>query len=433
MSSKRTSSINLIQTAEKYVQSSPLYIQAAVYFLKWLLMAGTIGCISGLLGGAFALCITRATAYRTGHDWTLYLMPLAGLLIVWLYKISGESNNRGTNAILEAITQEETIRWTTGPLIFAATALTHLVGGSAGREGAALQLGGTIGVHFGRIFHLDKKEIKIATMCGMAGVFGALFGTPVAAAVFCLEVCNVGIVYYSALFPCLLASLIGSNISGALGVVAEAFHMSSIPEVGALSLTSVILLGICCALLSVLICVTLHGAEHLYKHYLPNPYLRVLAASAIFIVGTLLIGTRVYCGSSMILIEESLAGEIHYEAFLLKLLFTAIALGGGFKGGEIVPTLCIGATFGALFGSLFGFNISLMAACGMIATFAGVTNTPMASILIGLELFQGEGLVYFALAVTIAYSLSGYYSLYSSQRFSYSKLKNEYIGSVKKE
>lgn len=415
---------SVFASIDEFFSNGPTWLQTSGYFIRWFVLAGLIGCVGGVLGGLFARCITMATVYRTSHDWTLFLMPLAGLLIVGLYALCKETNNRGTNAILEALTENQHITFMTGPLIFAATTLTHLVGGSAGREGAALQLGGTVGTHMGRLFHLDKEELRIAVMCGMSSVFGALFGTPVAAAIFCMEVSNVGVFYYATLFPCLLSSLLGSVISGLLGVEAEAFHLSVLPEIEAPVLAHILLLGICCALLSILICVTIHQAEHLYRKYLPNPYVRVLIASAIFITGTLLVGTRTYCGSSMILIEESLAGEVHYEAFILKLLFTAIALGGGFKGGEIVPTLCVGATFGAALGSLMGANVPLMAACGMISTFAGVTNCPLASILIGLELFQGKGLVFFAVAVAISFSLSGYFSLYHSQKFAYSKTRS---------
>lgn len=392
------------------------------YFIKWCALAYIAGAAGGLVGGIFSRAITWVTEFRLSNSWALFLLPVAGLLIVWLYQITGEAKNRGTNMVLSSISAKEEITKTTGPLIFFATILTHLTGGSVGREGAALQLGGSIGAYLARLLHLNEKDKKAIVLCGMSAVFSALFGTPVTAAVFCMEVINVGVFYYAAMLPCLLSAFLGKDVSLFLGVQPEIYTLPEIPALSFHTVHPVVLLGICCALFSILVCTVFHGAEHYYKKFFPNPYIRILVASALFIGLTLLSGTRVYCGTSTILIEESIAGEAHYEAFLLKLLFTAIALGGGFKGGEIVPTLCMGATLGAALGTLLGFEPALMAACGMMALFAGVTNCPLSSILMGIELFRGQGLAYFAVAVSISFALSGYSSLYSAQKFSFSKL-----------
>lgn len=396
-----------------------------LYFVKWMLMALVIGSVGGVIGGAFSRAITLATTLRTEQEWLLYLMPLAGVGIVWLYRVTHEEKNRGTNMVLEAISANEKVTAATGPLIFISTVLTHLTGGSAGREGAALQLGGSIGTMLGRWFHLDERDQRIAVMCGMSTVFAALFGTPVAAAIFSLEVVTIGVMHYAALLPCLFAAFLGTGIAQLLGVTPEVYQIAAVPALTLANVLPVLLLGFLCALLSIAFCLVIRGSEHLYRRYLPNPYIRILAASVLVIGLTFLCGTRVYNGSSVILIEESLAGEAHYEAFVLKLLFTALTLGGGFKGGEIVPTLCVGSTFGAAFGTVIGFEPSLCAACGMIALFAGVTNCPITSLLIAMELFGGQGLPFFAVAVVVSFALSGYYSLYSSQKFAYSKVRNE--------
>lgn len=397
------------------------------YFLKWAFLSILIGCSGGLIGGVFGLAIKKAAGFFGSCHWLLYLLPVSGCLIVWLYRTFHEEGNRGTNMVLDSISSDASITPVTGPLIFISTVLTHLTGGSAGREGAALQLGGSIGSLIGKALHLDQRDLKIAVMCGMSGCFGALFGTPLAAAVFCMEVISIGVMYYAALVPCLFSSLIGAGISGKLGLSAEHFTIVEIPEFGLKPAVLIIVLGILCALISMTFCVFLHEAEHWYRRFFKNPYIRILAASLILIGLTLVTGTRAYNGSSMGLIEQAIEGHVPYEAFFLKAVFTAVTLGAGYKGGEIVPTLCVGATFGCAVGMLLGFSPSLCAACGMIALFAGVTNCPVSSILIAFEMCGFEAMPYFALAVAVSFTLSGYYGLYKSQKFIYSKIRTEFI------
>lgn len=397
------------------------------YFLKWSFLSVLIGCVGGLVGGVFGLAIKKAAGLFGTYGWLLYLLPVSGCLIVWLYRTFHEEGNRGTNMVLDSISSDASITPATGPLIFISTVLTHMTGGSAGREGAALQLGGSIGSLIGKALHLDQRDLKIAVMCGMSGCFGALFGTPLAAAVFCMEVISIGVMYYAALVPCLFSSLIGAGISGKMGLAAEHFTIVEIPEFGLKPAILIIILGILCALLSMAFCVFLHEAEHWYRRFFKNPYIRILAASLILIGLTLVTGTRAYNGSSMGLIEKAIEGHVQYEAFFLKAVFTAATLGAGYKGGEIVPTLCVGATFGCVVGTLLGFSPSLCAACGMIALFAGVTNCPVSSILIAFEMCGFEAMPYFALAVAVSFTLSGYYGLYKSQKFIYSKIRTEFI------
>ena len=397
------------------------------YFVKWTVISCAIGIIGGMVGTIFGFAIKMAAGLFQRYDWILYLLPVSGCLIVWLYQTFKEEKNRGTNMILDAISSNEKITPATGPLIFVSTVLTHLTGGSAGREGAALQLGGSIGSLVGRAVRLDEKERKLAVMCGMSACFGALFGTPLAAAVFCMEVISIGVMYYAALVPCLFASLTGAGIAGAMGLSGEHFTILEIPAFGLKPAVIMVALGILCAMASMGFCILLHSAEHLYRRYFKNPYIRILAASVILIGLTLVIGNRDYNGSSMRLIEEAMEGHVRYEAFLVKALFTAVTLGAGFKGGEIVPTLCVGAAFGCVLGTLFGFSPSLCAACGIAALFAGVTNCPISSMLIAFEMCGFEAMPYFAIAIAVSFNLSGYYGLYKSQKFVYSKLRTEFI------
>lgn len=424
----------MLERFYRWVQTSFHVKRYALYFIRWCVLGYALGVLGGLIGGAFGLAVAKMTQLRMANDWMLFLMPLAGLFIIWLYQITGEEKNRGTNMVLEAVSTEDVeVTKATGPLILISTVISHAVGASVGREGAALQIGGWLGRMVGNtlgkipFLALDDKEKKIAVMAGMAAVFGALFGTPVAAGIFCMEVFSVGIMYYAAMLPCFLAAFLGKDVAMALGLAPEAFHLETIPTLDSLTVQPIVLLGILLAFLSVVFIKVLHGSEHYFKHWFPNPYVRALAVSAIFIGLTLILNDRTYNGSSMILIEQSIEGHVRWEGFLLKMIFTAIALSGGFKGGEIVPTLCVGACFGCAVGTLIGFEPGVMAACGMIGLFAAVTNCPIASIMIGMELFGGDGLGYFAVVVSLAYSLSGYYSLYGSQKFIYAKIKNEYL------
>lgn len=397
------------------------------YFIKWSALALVIGSVAGAAGTIFSMGVSWATGFRLSHPSMLFFLPVSGLLIVWMYHSFHEEGNRGTNMVIDAISSNERVTPATGPLIFFSTILTHLGGGSSGREGAALQLGGSIGNSFGEWFKLDERDKKIAIMCGMSAVFSALFGTPVAAAIFSLEVVSIGVLYYAALVPCVFSSFLAVGIARAAGLEGEHFPVEMIPALDLKAVGLLVLLGILCAAISILFCVLLHTAEHAYRKYFPDARVRILAGSFLFIALTLLSGTRDYCGSSMGLIESSIEGSARYEAFLMKMLFTAVALGAGFKGGEIVPTLCVGAALGCAFGEITGFAPSLCAACGMAALFAGVTNCPITSLVIALELFGYEGMEYFSIIIAVAFALSGYYGLYASQKFVYSKTRTEFI------
>lgn len=397
------------------------------YFIKWSALALVIGSVAGAAGTIFSMGVSWATGFRLSHPSMLFFLPVSGLLIVWMYHSFHEEGNRGTNMVIDAISSNERVTPATGSLIFFSTILTHLGGGSSGREGAALQLGGSIGNSFGEWFKLDERDKKIAIMCGMSAVFSALFGTPVAAAIFSLEVVSIGVLYYAALVPCVFSSFLAVGIARAAGLEGEHFPVEMIPALDLKAMGLLVLLGILCAAVSILFCVLLHTAEHAYRKYFPDARVRILAGSFLFIALTLLSGTRDYCGSSMGLIESSIEGSVRYEAFLMKMLFTAVALGAGFKGGEIVPTLCVGAALGCAFGEITGFAPSLCAACGMAALFVGVTNCPITSLVIALELFGYEGMEYFSIIIAVAFALSGYYGLYASQKFVYSKTRTEFI------
>ena len=391
---------------------------------QWLGLAGLAGLACGLAGAAFTWCVAQATALRAAHPWLLFLMPLAGLVIVFSYRTAGMANDSGTNQIIASVRGGERPPVRLAPLIFLGSVLTHLTGGSAGREGAALQIGGSISAGIGRLLRLGDRNLNTIIQCGMAGLFSALFGTPLTATVFALEVVNVGQFRYAALFPCLLSALIANAIPRALDLPAERYHLAGLPELGPVSLLQCGALAVLAALVSIAFCILMHRTGHWYKKYLPNQYLRALVGAASVIVLTLIEGSGDYNGAGGHIIELAVEGHVHVPwAFLLKMLFTALTLGAGFRGGEIVPTLFIGSTFGCAVGPLLGLDPAFGAAVSMIALFCGVVNCPLASIFLSIELFGGDGLLFFALACALAFLLSGRFSLYSSQNIVYSKLE----------
>lgn len=261
----------------------------------------------------------------------------------------------------------------------------------------------------------------------MAAGFAALFGTPLAATVFAIEVITVGVIHYSALVPCSIAALAAYDVAQRLGVHGERFVVTGIPEFSFVSGIKIGLLAFLCAGLSIIFCKALHLSEHFYEKRFKNPYIRIFAGGVLVIVLTKLLGTTEYLGGGMDIIEEAVSGKVVVTAFLLKMVFTGATLGAGYKGGEIVPTLFVGATFGCLFGQLIGFSPSLCAACGMIAMFSAVTNSPLASLVLGFEMFGFEGMPFYLLAVAISYMESGYYGLYHGQIIVFSKTAQEAV------
>lgn len=402
-------------------------LEYALVFLKWVLLAVVVGLLVGALGSLFGLTLEAAAGLREQYPWLLCLLPLGGAAIVALYRACALPDGGSTNQVFLAVRENKPMPLRAAPLIFLATLLTHLLGGSAGREGAALQLGGAVSGFLGGRLRLDQKDVQIVTMCGMSAAFSALFGTPLAAALFSLEVINVGRMYYAALVPCLLSALVGVWLAGRFGLTPTAFALSQSVALSPLSMLQVCALSVLFALLSAVFCVLLHQSSRLWSKYLKNPYLRAAAGGAAVLLLTLLCGTGDYNGAGGAVIARAVAGEALPWAFALKMLFTAVTLGTGFKGGEIVPVLFTGATFGCVAAPLLGLPAPLGAALGMVSLFCGVTNCPVASVLLAVELFGGESVPLFALSCAVSYMLSGYFGLYSEQKILYSKFQAEFI------
>ena len=395
--------------------------------IKWVIFAILVGGIVGLCGTAFYFCLTFVTVLRGQNPWLLYLLPVGGLIIVGAYHLLRDEKDTGTNLVISAIHSDDELPLRMAPLIFISTLITHLFGGSAGREGAALQMGGSIGNAIGKLFRFDDKDKHVMIMCGMSAAFSALFGTPMAAAILPMEIVSVGVMYYTALVPCVISSLVAHGVAYLFGVSNQWFSIEHIPDFGILPAVQISILAVLCALVSIVFCVLLHKSEEIYRKLFQNPYIRIFAGGCIVVILTMLVGNQNYNGTGIGIIQMCIDGTVRPEAFLLKMIFTALTLGAGYKGGEIVPSFFTGAAFGCLFGTLTGISPTLCTAVGMTAVFCGVTNCPITSLLISFELFGYDGMPYFLLAVAFSYMLSGYFGLYRSQKIVYSKYKTSYI------
>ncbi|HPS75577.1 MAG TPA: chloride channel protein [Oscillospiraceae bacterium] len=395
-------------------------------FLKWLIIAGLTGAVGGVVGSVFNISVARATALREANPWLLFLLPAGGIVIAAIYHFT-KMENVNTNTLIDSVHLGEKVPVILVPVIFLGTVITHICGGSAGREGAALQIGGGIGGSVGQLFRLDEKDMRLATLCGMSAVFSALFGTPLTAALFALEVISVGVFYYSGLVPCIVSAVTAYGVSRLFGIAPTRFIVTFLP-LNADLLWRVAVMAILCAIMSSVFCLVMHGMDFLAERYLKNKFFRAAIGGVIVLGLTWLVGTTDYNGAGVGPITDAIEKGIAIpDAFLWKLLFTAISLGCGFRGGEVVPTFFVGATLGCVVGPILGIPAGFAAAVGLVAVFCGAVNCPIASIVLSVELFGSVELTYFAVACGIAYMLSGYFGIYRSQKILYSKIRPEFI------
>ena len=391
------------------------------HFLSWCFLGCIMGIIGGLLGAGFHHSLHFVTHIRQENTWLIFLLPLGGLLTVGLYKLLRLQNNKGTNEIIDATLDGHSVSPLVAPGIFLASTFTHLFGGSAGREGAALQLGGSVASMLGKRMHLKPENHRIFIMSGMSAVFAGLFGTPLTACLFTMEFESVGTLFSPALLPCYLAAFIASQVSALLGVHAETFPISAVMALDLGNILRFAVLAVAVSLLGILMCTLFHKAEHLGHKHLPNPWVRIFIGGLLVTGLTLLVGDQRYNGAGMDMALSAVAGQADWYSFLLKMLFTAITLAAGFKGGEIVPTFCIGATFGCVLGGLLGLDPGIAAALALIGLFCCATNSPWASIVLSVEMFGAANLHLFALMCVICFVLSGHTGLYASQIMEFSK------------
>ncbi len=393
-----------------------------IIFVKWIAAGIAMGVIGGLLGALFHHSLHFVTEIRLEFPWLIFLLPIGGLLSFSIYKILGLENNHGTNEMIEAaLDGNHQVKPQIGLGIFLTSAITHLFGGSAGREGAALQIGGAAASVFSKIFNFKPENRRLLIMCGMSAVFAGLFGTPLTAAVFCMEFESVGTIFSPALLPCFLSALIASRVSLIFGVHAETFLLENAFGLSIVDFGRYFVLAIFISGLGIMMCECFHRAEHFAKHHFKNAYIRIFTGGILIVLMTFLAGNQRFNGAGMDMALQAVAGSADWYSFIVKMLFTAVTLAAGFKGGEIVPTFCIGATFGCMVGSLLGIDAGFAGALGLIGLFCCVTNSPVASILLSIEMFSGTNLYIFAFICVVCFVLSGNSGLYSSQIIPFGK------------
>ena len=391
-------------------------------FLKWAILSLIMGVVGGLLGAGFHHALHFVTYVRAENNWLIFLLPVGGILTIALYGWLGVRRNRGTNEVIEAIIKKQPVSPMVAPAVFMASALTHLFGGSAGREGAALQIGGSVASGLGKLLGLKDHNRTILITAGMSAVFAGLFGTPLTATIFCMEFVSVGTLFTPALLPCYLSAFVASRVSFALGVHAETYILETAAALNFSNIGGTILLAVLVSVLGVVMCNLFHEAEHLAAHHLPNIWIRIAIGGALIAFLTVLAGDQRFNGAGMEMAMEALGGHAEWYSFAVKMLFTAVTLAAGFKGGEIVPTFCIGATFGCVAGAALGLEPGIAAALGLIGLFCCATNSPLASIVLSVEMFGGANLYLFALVCVVCFVLSGTSGLYASQIIKYEKI-----------
>ncbi|PZR26519.1 MAG: voltage-gated chloride channel protein [Citrobacter freundii] len=405
----------------------------AAHLLRWTILAFPVSIIVGSLVALFLWLLDKATVLRWEQGWLLYVLPLAGVLIYFLYKIAGKNAEAGNNLIMDEIHEPGAgvpARMT--PLVLVSTIITHLFGGSAGREGTAVQMGGSMAGLLGRWFRLNREDRRILLQCGIAAGFGAVFGTPVTGAVFALEVLASGRILYKGLLPCFIASIIADVTCAAYGIHHTAYTINfrdtvdaaSVLHINYLLLLKAIAGGIVFGLAGYAFSAFSHSIKEYSSKYIRPAWLRPVIGGAIVIALTLALGTRDYLGlgvtnpdpSGVSIVSAFHEGGAGYFSWFWKIIFTAVTLGLGFKGGEVTPLFFIGATLGNTVAVISGAPVDLMAALGFIAVFAAATNTPVACTIMGVELFGGEYVLYYAVACFTAYYFSGNSGIYRSQR-----------------
>lgn len=401
---------------------SIIFIKLRTFFI-WVFFGVLTGVACGILGGLFSRCISLATFARFANGKLTLLLPLFGVISVAVYKLC-RVTGVGTNNILIGAQSENKIPFRLIPAIFIGSVLTHLGGGSAGKEGAALQLGGATAEAIAKIFRFSSDKRRVIITCGMAGLFSAVFGTPVGAAVFALEVVCVGEICSAAILPAFITSVTAKTVDSiCFPTVHDKFLLKTVPSFEPTLFLKIAAVAIVGAAISFVFCHSLNLSEKLFKRFFKNEYLRISVGAALIIALCFIFKTEDYNGSSSHILENIFkTNTSRPESFLLKIIFTAITVGAGFKGGEIVPTMFIGAAFGCSFGSLLGLPGDFAAAIGLVSLFCGVTNCPLATIFLAAELFGGEGLLSFAVCSGLSFALSGNIGLYSAQKLGFKKL-----------
>ncbi|MEE1899345.1 voltage-gated chloride channel family protein [Flavobacterium rakeshii] len=386
------------------------------YLLKWLLISAIVGVLCGSASAFFLVSLEWATNWRENHIWIIALLPLGGLIIGLLYHYFGSSVVKGNNMLLEELhTPKQVIPFRMAPLVLFGTIATHFFGGSAGREGTAVQMGGAIADQLTKLFKMRPRDRKILIIIGISGGFASVFGTPLAGAVFALEVLVLGRMRYEAILPSFLTAVVANYSCQIWGVGHTHYHIPFVPDMTPLNLLLAAGVGIAFGLTAMLFSRMTHFWGELFKSKISYSPLRPFVGGIVIAVAVFAIGTTKYIGLGVPVIVDAFNQDLTSYDFLLKILFTSFTLGAGFKGGEVTPLFFIGATLGNALAFFVPLPLALLAGMGFVAVFSGATNTPIACTLMGIELFGAESAVFIAIACVVAYLFSGHTGIYSAQ------------------
>lgn len=384
--------------------------------LKLILISIFIGGISGLFIGIFLIFLEKAVDINLKHKFLVFILPLSGMLMTFLYSKYGGNSQKGNNLIIENINgSKEEIKFIMAPLVFLGTVLTHLFGGSVGREGTGVQIGGTIGNALSKILKCSTYEKKILLISGVAAGFSSVFGTPITGTIFALEISNIGSLNYNSMIPAITSAIVGNSVVKILGVKHSHYKIPPVESVDLTNILKVIILAICFGLASRLFVYMTHWFKEKLIKYCKNQYLKIFVGGSLMVLATLLLGNSLYNNLSLGLLSSAFDGNVSYLAFIIKLMLTTLCLGAGYQGGEVTPLFVIGATLGATLSNILGLPFAFSAALGLVGVFSGATNAPIACFMIYLELFGSNNIIFAMLVCMIAVFISGHKGIYTSQ------------------
>ena len=388
-----------------------------LFLLKWAFICLLVGAFAGSASAVFLWSLEWATGYREANVWIIALLPIAGLIIGLSYHYFGESVVKGNNLLIDEYhTPKKVIPFKMAPLVFIGTILTHLFGGSAGREGTAVQIGGAMADQFTKIFKLSNLDRKIILIAGISAGFSSVFGTPLAGAIFALEVMVIGRIKFDAIIPSFLAAIFANYFCDIWQISHHTHYtISTVADLTPAAVLWSLLAGIIFGLVSILFSKSTHFWSNLFKKHIQYPPLRPLIGGVVIATTVYFMGTTKYIGLGVPTIIDAFNIDLNSYDFFLKILLTSFTLGAGFKGGEVTPLFFIGATLGNVLIWFIPLPMPLLAGMGFVAVFAGATNTPIACTIMGIELFGIESGVFIALACTTSYLFSGYTGIYTAQ------------------